>query len=101
MNKMRIGRMFYENEGRFIGMDMFQIDNLIDECWLFDEYNCTFKNHHFTMVVIDDDYVYEWEFDEDDICIACDTYEYEPEDVDAWEETLGEIEEREYYRTRM
>ena len=97
MNRIRIERMFYDHEDEFIGMDMYAIDSLLDRCWLYDKYDNTYINGHFTLLVIDDDYTYAWQFDEDDICIACECYETE-EDKDAWGETLEEIEEREYRR---
>lgn len=98
MNKMRIEKMFYENEDRFEGMDMFQVDSLIDECWLYDKYDSTIRNGHFVIIIIDDEWEYSWEFNEDDICVGCGCYEYEPEDEDMWEETLEEVEDREYKR---
>jgi len=102
-NKMlRISQWFTENEEKFIGMDDYTIDSMIDDLPYYSDYDYFNHNGKNYMRIVADRELYEWVFDEDYICIACNTYEEDDTDTDdMWDETLCEIETWEWYRNRF
>lgn len=97
---MRIEDYYFENEDKFIGMEDEEIDCGIDQCSFYDSYDYSYTSSGWVMIVIDNNEVYEWDFNKDYICIGCSTYDYEEEE-DEDEESLWNIEEREYYRDKL
>lgn len=99
---LRVSQWFTENEDSFVGLTDVVIDSMIDNLPYFSSYDYFNHNNKNYMRIEADSTIYEWVFDEDCICIACDTYEsIDFENEDFWDETLEEIENREWYRDRL
>jgi len=98
---LRVEQWYTENENKFIGMDDYTIDSMIDDLPYYSEYDYFNRNNKNYMRIVADNTLYEWVFDEDCVCISCTTYEMIKIDDDDEDETLHEIELEEWYRDRI
>lgn len=99
---LRVSQWYTENEDKFLGLTDVVIDSMIDNLPYFSDYDFFSHANKSYMRIEADRTIYEWTFNENNVCIACNTYEeIDIESDDIWDETLEEIESREWYRDRL